>query len=428
MGQSARARRTQAAGAGAPLVRFSELADVNPRVRLDGLSPDTPVSFIPMSDVDEHGRWVGTQTRRLSEVRTGYTAFAEGDVLFAKITPCTENGKGCHATGLTNGIGFGSTEFHVLRPKHGNDASFVFQLSVAPTVRRRAASMMGGSAGQQRVPADFFDVFRVPLLVTPEQRAVANLFGSIDTAIERTRAVIEQVRVVKQALVADLMTNGLPGRHKKFKTVKGLGRIPSDWTLESMHDLSVRVADGVHQSVKTTETGIPFLYVSCVRDGQILWQQAARISQAVYHEIARGRKPCCGAILYTVVGSYGHAAVVTDETAFSFQRHVAYIEPDAKRIVPAFLCYWLNSAKCRRHADRVALGNAQKTITLGELRQYPVPTPPIAEQAEIVQCLNAVDRRMAAETCHRDQMLQLKSALSDALLTGRIRVVKENRK
>ena len=100
-------------------VPLSDIAEINPRkdVRLSGES--TPVSFIPMGDVSESGVWENQQTHPLGEVDSGYTSFKEGDVLFAKITPCMESGKGCHARNLVNGHGFGSTEFHVLRAIEG---------------------------------------------------------------------------------------------------------------------------------------------------------------------------------------------------------------------------------------------------------------------------------------------------------------------
>src|SRR5690606_15758042 len=110
------------------------------------------VPFIPMTDVSESGRWTFKQSRPLKSVTAGFTAFEEGDVLVAKITPCLENGKGVHAVGLENGIGFGSTEFHVLRARMGNEPRFVFHLSQWRRFRRAAESQMVGSAGQQRVP------------------------------------------------------------------------------------------------------------------------------------------------------------------------------------------------------------------------------------------------------------------------------------
>ncbi|MBM4431721.1 MAG: restriction endonuclease subunit S [Chloroflexi bacterium] len=133
---------------------LSDLAEVNPPLDTR-LHHDTQVSFVAMADVSEDGAIVNRQTRSYEEVRNGYTAFRERDILFAKITPCMENGKGALATGLVNGVGFGSTEFHVLRPRLPDDADFIYHLTMTRQFRVAARRYMRGSAGQQRVPADF---------------------------------------------------------------------------------------------------------------------------------------------------------------------------------------------------------------------------------------------------------------------------------
>ncbi|OLE51313.1 MAG: hypothetical protein AUG51_23610 [Acidobacteria bacterium 13_1_20CM_3_53_8] len=149
---------------------ITDLADINPPVSVDGLSPDSSVSFIPMADVSDKGQWTNRQTRKLCEVRSGYTAFKEGDVLLAKITPCMENGKGCHAVGLENSVGFGSTEFHVLRAKSDVDARFVFHWSQSEMLRRQAEAKMIGSAGQQRVPVTLTNSAALPKCLMPLTR------------------------------------------------------------------------------------------------------------------------------------------------------------------------------------------------------------------------------------------------------------------
>jgi len=165
-------------------VPLASLAEINPSRLTSSLVLTDEVSFIPMGDVSESGRWTGDQTRILSTVRSGFACFAEGDVLFAKITPCMENGKGCVARGLTNSIGFGSTEFHVLRAKIGSDAGYVYQWSVYQDLRKVAKTSMTGSAGQQRVPTDFLEKFLVPELPKLEQTKIAGILSTVDRAIE----------------------------------------------------------------------------------------------------------------------------------------------------------------------------------------------------------------------------------------------------
>ena len=143
-----------------------EYVDVNPSVDLSGLESDIAVSFIPMDAVSDGatGEYVA-RDRPLSEVRSGYTRFANGDILWAKITPCMQNGKSCIVEELTNGIGFGSTEFHVLRVRDDRvSKEFVMEFVSQETLRRVATYAFTGSAGQQRVPAAFLQNLPFPEL------------------------------------------------------------------------------------------------------------------------------------------------------------------------------------------------------------------------------------------------------------------------
>ena len=144
-------------------VVLSDISEINPPTDMHRLDDNTFVSFIPMADVSESGEWINQQARPLKDVRNGYTCFQEGDILFAKITPCMENGKGAHAVNLLNGIGFGTTEFHVLRAKSRAHPRFIYHWIMNEELRRKAETRMTGSAGQRRVPIindlnPFFDV------------------------------------------------------------------------------------------------------------------------------------------------------------------------------------------------------------------------------------------------------------------------------
>ena len=105
--------------------------------------------------------------RQVAEVEKGYTYFQEGDVLFAKITPCMENGKCAIAKRLVNGIGFGSTEFHVIRPKESVTSEWIYYYLRQETTRKKAKRSMTGSAGQKRVPSLFLQDVEIPLPPLP---------------------------------------------------------------------------------------------------------------------------------------------------------------------------------------------------------------------------------------------------------------------
>ena len=185
---------------------LSEVAWVNPVTRFNGLNPKNLVSFIPMHDVDDEGYWINRQFRELESLGGGYTAFQEDDILFAKITPCMENGKGCHAVSLVNGYGLGSTEFHVLRAKKSDCSRFVFHWAKMANLRKRAEAFMTGSAGQQRVEAAFFDRYLIAHPPKHEQKHIVAIVDLVEHDLETHGREAKKLQQLKSALMTDLLT------------------------------------------------------------------------------------------------------------------------------------------------------------------------------------------------------------------------------
>ena len=166
-----------------PKVRLGECCIINPKkssdIRL--VDNDLMVSFVSMSDVSEDGQIVTCNHKQYESVKSGFTYFSENDVLFAKITPCMENGKGGIAKGLLNGIGFGSTEFHVLRPiDQVSNSCWLYELTSFPQFRQAAEINMTGSAGQRRVPASFLANYKVSLPPISLQNQFADFVHQLD--------------------------------------------------------------------------------------------------------------------------------------------------------------------------------------------------------------------------------------------------------
>ena len=159
-----------------------ECCEINPKKVSDKrLASGVQVSFVPMTAVSENGEIKTTEKKTYDEVKVGFTYFAENDVLFAKITPCMENGKGAVAVGLCNGIGFGSTEFHVLRPLTGRSNPYwLYSLISFDTFRKDAAANMTGSAGQRRVPAMFLEKYKITLPPFELQNQFANFVNQVN--------------------------------------------------------------------------------------------------------------------------------------------------------------------------------------------------------------------------------------------------------
>ncbi len=185
-----------------------DISEINPRLPRGTLVDDTIVSFVPMADVDEvWGRIVGDQTRTFAQVKKGFTYFSDGDVLFAKITPCMENGKAALARNLRNGVGFGSTEFHVLRASSQVRAEWIYALVRLPIFRARAKASFTGSAGQQRVPADYLRQFMVPV---PPLETQNNFADCINTIISRV-GMISSARESLNALFSTMLHRAFTG-------------------------------------------------------------------------------------------------------------------------------------------------------------------------------------------------------------------------
>lgn len=408
-------------------VRLSDLVEVNPTVDVSKLSNEDQVSFIPMADVSDHGQWEGCQKRSLADVSTGYTTFQENDVLFAKITPCTENGKGCHATGLVNGVGFGSTEFHVLRANNGVHPRLVYHLSVSADVRANATSLMGGSAGQQRVPSDFVRAVRVSLKAIEQQETLVPLLDSVDEAIQATRAVIDQTRRLKTALLQDLLTNGLPGRHTKFIRVYRIGKVPKAWSetrIEQAAEVTQGIALGPSRVARQNPT--PYLRVANVH------QSVIHLDEIKCIETTSNEQDQYALELDDVLMVEGHAnieelgrAALVPPAAVGmvFQNHLFRVRTDRSKLDPRFLTLWINSHPGRAYF-KIFGGTTSGLNTVGsnQIRTLRLPLPPIDEQKEICDLVETMEQRGLHSEKTLEQLQTVKSALSQGLLMGRIPV------
>lgn len=178
-----------------PLQWLRDLAFINPQTRFPQIELKMPISFVPMEAVsDRFGEIVDRQTRAIGESVT-YTRFQDGDVIMAKITPCMENGKAAFVTDLEQGYGFGSTEFHVFRPRNNDlSAKFLFHLLRLRMIRQHARLNFTGTSGHQRVDEQFFYRLEIPIPPRPDQ----------DRITDQAEGIKEQARALMNAAVIDL--------------------------------------------------------------------------------------------------------------------------------------------------------------------------------------------------------------------------------
>lgn len=194
---------------------FDEIGEVNPKFNRGEYSHDIDVTFLPMKNVTALAGQVNLSLRKkLSTVVKGYTYFIDGDILFSKITPCMENGKIVIVEKLCNGLGFGSTEFHVIRLSRDLPRKLYFYYLIQEGFRREAKRNMTGAVGQLRVPTNYLKRVPVPFPSLQEQQTIVEEIDrrfSVSDKIEKTVDVsliqAERLRqsILKQAFEGKLV-------------------------------------------------------------------------------------------------------------------------------------------------------------------------------------------------------------------------------
>ncbi|MGI9250326.1 MAG: restriction endonuclease subunit S [Pseudohongiellaceae bacterium] len=194
-------------------VCMNEVCSINPRRPAIERNDSALTTFVPMEAIDgTTGSMDASGKRPYVEVNKGYTYFEEGDVVFSKITPCMQNGKHAVAHNLLDGMAFGTTEFHVLRPRQDVIADWIHLYLRCPEILHAAEQYFVGAVGQKRVPPSFLEALRIPLPSLQEQKRIA-------TILTNRLATVEQARKVSQGQLSNI--NSLPASfiHQAFSGV-----------------------------------------------------------------------------------------------------------------------------------------------------------------------------------------------------------------
>jgi len=408
---------------------ISSIALVNPRTDTSHLKEGSPVSFLPMEKVGEDGTVHAMEVRPYAEVQNGYTIFTDGDILFAKITPCMENGKGALARDLRNGVGFGSTEFHVLRPIDPEDAEFIYQLSRSSSFRNKATRYFTGSAGQQRVSKDIFTHYLCPIPTPEERHRIAAILSAVDAAIAATDEVIAKTEDLKRGLMQDLLTKGIDeaGRVRSEEThafceKQGM-RVPVEWTggpISSIAYVNPRT-DTSHLKENSPVSFLPMENVG--EDGTV---HAMEVRP--YAEVQNGYTIFTdGDILFAKITpcmENGKGALVRDlENGVGFGSTEFHVLRPVDPEDGEFIYQLSRSSSFRKEATRYFTGSAGQQRVSKDIfthRFCPIPKP--EERPHIATILSTVDRDLATERDHRARLQTLKQGLMQDLLTGRKRV------
>jgi type I restriction enzyme, S subunit len=351
---------------------LNEVCDINPRMPRDhGVHDATEVSFVPMASVDELGGVIAErQCRPFGAVKKGYTSFRDGDVLFAKITPCMENGKAAIARGLEGGLGFGSTEFHVLRARDAVIPEWLHYFVRRDSFRREAKRNFTGTAGQQRVPTTFMAGAKIPVPPVDEQRRIVDLLSRSEGILRLRREAQAKAQAIIPALFIDMF--GDPRTN------------PMGWPVFALGE-ALRAADyGSSTKASASGAGLPL-----IRMGNVTYAGDLALSDLKYVEL----KPAeadrfrleCGDLLFNrtnskeLVGKTGLWESELDAVAASYFIRLRANEAMAR---PFYLWAFMNS----RHMKRVLFDTArgaigQANINSKELKAFRLPLPPLNVQS-----------------------------------------------
>ena len=392
--------------------RLEELATINP-TRVAKLEELDEVTFLGMTDVSDEGKMVSPHVKTYRDVKSGFTRFSNNDVLVAKINPCFENGKGALVQNLRNGIGFGSTEFHVIRIDAQADDRFIFYHTVTHEFRQRGKQQMSGSAGQQRVPSEFLRGYKVALPPLPEQRQIAAVLGTWDRAIEQTTDLLRTLRTRHRGLMHRLLT--------------GQVRLPGyvgEWRHLELSDVFDRV------NRRNSEGNTNVLTISAqqglVSQGRYFNKNIASEVVTNYFLLRRGE------FAYNKSYSAGYPMGAIKrldqyDKGILSPLYICFRLRDNSEHEAAFFTHYFEGGCLNQAISEIAQEGARNhgllNVGVGDFFAVRLIIPPaVAEQRAIADVLDASLREIRQHEAKLEALREQKRGLMQCLLTGQVRV------
>src|SRR6185312_1072441 len=335
--------------------RLRFVAELNPsKSEVTSLDRQTEVSFLPMDAISDDGSIRLDETRTLAQVENGYTYFRDGDVVIAKITPCFENGKGAVVRGLLEGVGFGTTELIVVRPKpQVTTSDYLGWLFTSPTFRKDAEGAMYGAGGQKRVPDSFVRDYLDAVPPLEEQSAIAAFLdretGKIDALIAEQEKLLTLLAEKRQASISHAVTRGLnPNVPIKDSGVPWLGEVPSHWLIVRIKHAVRSIEQGWSPQCEGYPAETPdewgVLKVGCVNGGLFTSSENKRLpgelEPIAQYALKQGDLLISRANTRELVG--GAAVVTEDHPKLLLCDKLYRLRMDAALCVPEFLAAFLS--------------------------------------------------------------------------------------
>ena len=392
------------------VVLLSDICEVNPKK--DILENDDEVAFLPMEQVSNSGRIIKINTRKYGEVSKGYTPFKNKDVLLAKITPCFENGKRALIENLQYKMGFGSTEFHVLRSLEGCVIpKYLYYCIDTYRFKELAERNMTGSAGQKRVPTTFLKDFRLPIPPLKEQEKIAEILSTVDSQIDDTEKFIEKSKELKKGLMQKLLTKGIG--HSEFKKTE-VGEIPVSWEVKKLGELIDIKSGSSPSKFNLSEKGeYPFFKVDDMNYGFKYLNNSKLYFNSNDINLMKS-----GMVLFPKRGAsiFTNKILILNKDGYFDTNIMGLICKEY--INNEFLYYSLYYYELSKIADTSSIPQ----INNKHIEPLNIELPPLEEQEKIVQILSSIDNEIEEYESKKQKLEKLKKGLMQQLLIGKIRV------
>jgi type I restriction enzyme, S subunit len=365
--------------------KLEEIAEINPKFQNKSLSDEIDVTFLPMRCVEGcTGRIDTSLIKKFRELKSGYTPIQEGDLLFAKITPCIENGKIAIARHLKNGIGFASTEFHTLRFYSGYDVNFFQYFLMQDRIRQNAARNMTGTAGQQRVPVIFLKKLNVPVPPLPVQHRIVEILEQAD-ALRRLRVEADfETQKLLQSVFYEMF--GDPVKNEKGWPNVKLGKICTD------------IQNGLYlPKEKYVPTGgVEMVHMSDAFYGQVIIGNLKRVN-ATLEEIEKYKLSETDLLVARRSLNYEGAAkacmIPPLKDLLLFESSLIKIRPNLDLVLPKYLFGYINSPLVRKaFIENYISKSTISGINQENLKNITVLLPPLNLQKKYDQITGQIGK------------------------------------
>ncbi len=405
------------------------VCQLNPSVDFSEFEEDDELTFLPMDRV-KSGYFL-PNTDKFSKYASSYNAFEEGDIVLAKVTPCFENGNIAVAQNLEGGKGFGSSELFVIRPKTVN-RKFLFYYFQSSAFKQEGEASMTGAGGLKRVSPDLLRQHHLPCPDGETQRLIADYLdretARIDALVAEKEKMLALLEEKRAALISRAVARGLDENAPlKPSGLDWLGDIPAHWELWRLKHLA-EVRGGLTLGKKYLRNDLiemPYLRVANVQDGYLKLDDVQTVE--VSPEEARCYLLQRDDVLMNEGGDIdklGRGCVWRDEIKSCLhQNHVFSVRP--RRADAEWLALWTSTLHAKRYFEQRAKRSTNlASISSTNIKELPVPMPPMDEQLNIKRYVESTVKKIVAIYSEMQQSIELlkerRAALITAAVTGQV--------